>query len=242
MKEINFMKNSQSYGFNFFKLILIIILNSFLYCVSSSNYQFIYPEYEKLNFFSASLMVMALNTDIISKDVQEKLLQGDATKVDMFNQQEREYFNNYMGPALAEKTTAKIYGIDPLFKPTDIEFIFQRLQFENELDIKMFVPLSGKIKYYNVTPHYVLFFEDLKFEKDFREESGGLGRGTVQRYTMQAGVKYLLWDNNKQRIAAYGKLENDLNFLDFPTRENYVQLFEKWALLIVQKSPLVRKF
>ncbi len=59
---------------------------------------------------------------------------------------------------------------------------------------------------------------------------------------MKAGVKYLLWDNNKQRIAAYGKLENGLNFLDFPTRENYVQLFEKWALLIVQKSPLVRKF
>jgi len=236
------MKNSKDYGFNFFKLILIIIVPSLLYCVSFSNYQFINHEYENLNHFSALLMVMALNTDIISKDVQEKLLQGKEVKQDMFNQQERDYFNNYMGPALAEKTTAKIYGIDPLFKPTDMEFIFQRLQFENELDIKMFVPVSGKIKYYNVTPHYVLFFEDLKFEKDFREESGSLGRGTVQRYTMKAGVKYLLWDNNKQRIAAYGKLANDLNFLDLPLRENYIQLFEKWALLIIQKSPLTRKY
>ena len=242
MKEINLMQNSKSYGFNFFKLILFIIVTSFLYCVSSSNYQFIDPEYENSNYFSASLMVMALNTDIISKNVQEELLQGDAAKVDMFNQQEREYFNNYMGPALAEKTVAKIYGIDPFFKPTNIEYSYQQLLFENGTHTKMFVPLSGDVKYYDTTPDYVLFFEDLLFIKDFREESGGLGRGTVQRYSMQAGVNYLLWDNNKQKIVGYGKLGNDLNFLDFPTRENYVQLFEKWALLIVQKSPLVRKY
>jgi len=235
------MKNSKSYGFNFFKLILIIIVISFLFCVSSSNYQFIEPEYNNLNYFSASLIVMALNTDIISKDVQEKLLQGDAAKLDMFNQQEREYFNNYMGPVLAEKTTAKIYGIDPFFKPTSVEFSYQQLLFENGTYIKMFVPLSGKVKYYDTIPDYVLLFDDLLFLKDFREERGGIGRGTVQKYSMKAGVKYLLWDNNKQKIVAYGKLGNDLNFLDFPTRENYVQLFEKWALLIVQKSPLVLK-
>ena len=233
------MQKSKNYGSNFFKLNLIIITILSLNCVSSSNIQFIDSEYENLNYFSASLMVMALNTDIISKDVQEKLSQGDATKVDMFNQQEREYFNSYMGPALAEKSTAKIYGIDPFFKPKNVEFSYQQLSFENGTQTKMFVPLSGKVKYYDVTPDYVIFFEDLIFIKDFREESGGVGRGTVQKYSLQAGIKYLLWDNNKQKIVAYGKLGNDLNFLDFPTRENFVQIFEKWALLIVQKSPLV---
>jgi len=236
------MKNSKNFVFNSFYVTLIFLLNSMLSCVASSNFQFIDPEYENSNYFSASLMVMALNTDIISKNVQEELLQGDATKVDMFNQQEREYFYNYIGPALAEKSTAKIYGIDPFFKPTNIEFSYQQLSFENGTQTKMFVPLSGKLKYYNTTPDYVLFFEDLIFIKDFREESGGVGRGTVQKYSLQAGVKYLLWDNNKLKIVAYGKLGNDLNFLDFPTRENYVQLFEKWALLIVEKSPLVTKY
>ena len=184
---------------------------------------------------------MALNTDVIGKDVQKKLLQGNAIKVDKFNQQEREYFNNYMGPALAEKTVAKIYGIDPLFKPTNIEYSYQQLLFENGSRIKMFVPVSGKIKYYDTTPEYVLFFEDLLFIKDFREESGSLGRGSVQRYSMQAGVNYLLWDNIRQKIGGYGKLGDELDFLDFPTRENYMQLFEKWALLIVQNSPLILK-
>lgn len=235
------MKNSKNFGLNSFHLILIFLINSILSCVASSNYQFIDPEYENSNYFSASLMVMALNTDIISKDVQEKLLPGDETKVDKFNQQEREYFHNYMGPALAEKSTAKIYGIDPFFKPTNIEFSYQQLSFENGTQIKMFAPISGKVKYYDTTPDYVLFFEDLTFIKDFREESGGLGRGTVQKYSLKAALNYLLWDNNKQKIVAYGKLENDLIFLDFPTRDNYVQLFEKWALLIVQKSPLVIK-
>ncbi|RQW04664.1 hypothetical protein EH223_06975, partial [candidate division KSB1 bacterium] len=169
------MKNSKNFSFNFFHLILIFLLNSMLSCVSSSNYQFIDPEYENLNYFSASLMVMAVNTDIISKAVQEELLPGDAIKVDKFNQQEREYFNNYMGPALAEKTTAKIYGIDPFFKPTNIEFTYQQLSFENGTQTKMFVPISGKVKYYDTIPDYVLFFEDLTFIKDFREESGGLG-------------------------------------------------------------------
>lgn len=233
------MKNSKS---NLLILTLIIVNISFLRCISASNHQFLDPDYEGLNYFSASLMVMALNTHIISEDVQEKLMPDDAIKVDMFNQQEREYFYNYMGPALAERTTAKIYGIDPFFMPTNIEFSYQQLLFEKGTPIKMFVPLSGKIKYYDSTPDYVLFFEDLMFMKDFREESGGIGRGTVQKYSLKAGVKYLLWDNNKQKIVAYGKLGNDLSFLDFPTRENYVQLFEKWALLIVQKSPLVRKF
>ncbi len=235
------MKNSKSFGFNFFNLILIIIVNSFLFCVSSSSFQFIDPEYENFNYFNATVMVMALSTDAISKDVQQKLLQGDAPKVDMFSQIEREYFYNYMGPALAEKTTARILGIDPFFKPNNIEFSYQQLLFENGSNIKMFAPFSGKVKYYDTKPDYVLFFEDLMFLKDFREESGGLGRGSVQKYSMKATVKYLCWDNNKQKIVAYGKLANDLNFLDFPIRENYMQLFEKWALLIVQKSPLMLK-
>jgi len=235
------MKNTKIFGLNSFFIILIFLINSLLSCVASSNYQFIDPEYKNLNYFSATIMVMSVNTDLISKEAQVKLLHGAAAKVDMFNQQEREYFYNYMGPALAEKSTAKIYGIDPFFKPTNIEFSYQQLSFENGTQTKMFAPISGKVKYYDTTPDYVLFFEDLMFIKDFREESGGLGRGTVQKYSMKAALNYLLWDNNKQKIVAYGKLENDLIFLDFPTRDNYVQLFEKWALLIVQKSPLVIK-
>lgn len=235
------MKNSKNFVFNSFHVILIFLLNSILSCFSTSNFQFIDPEYENSNYFSATVMAMALNTDLISADVQESLLQGVAEKVDMFNQQEREYFYNYMGPALAEKTTAKIYGIDPFFMPTSIEFSYQQLVFENGTQTKMFAPISGKVKYYDTTPDYVLFFEDLMFIKDFREESGGLGRGSVKKYSMKAAVNYLLWDNNKQKIVAYGKLGNDFNFLDFPNRENYVQLFDKWAFLIVQKSPLVLK-
>lgn len=236
------MKTFKGVGFNSLHVLLIVSINSILACTASSTFQFIEPEYEKLNYFSASLMVMSINTDLISKDVQEQLLRGAAAKVDMFNQQEREYFNNYMGPALAEKTTAKIYGIDPFFKPTNIEFSYQQFVFANGAQISMFAPLSGKVKYYDTIPDYVLFFEDLMFIKDFREESGGLGRGSVQKYLMRAAVNYLFWDNNKQKIIAYGKLGNDLNFLDFPTRENYVQLFDKWALAIVEQSPLARKY
>ncbi len=213
-------------------LILIVLFFPSLHCVSTANYQFLDPEYQNLNYFSASLMVMTLNTDWIDREVQQKLLPANVVKHDMFNQQERDYFNNYMGPALAEKTTAKIYGIDPLFKPTGIEFSYRQLQIEGEFRIEMFIPVSGKVKYYDTVPDYVLFFEDLMFEKDFREESGGLGRGTVQKYSMKAAVNYLIWDNNKQKIVAYGRLHNDLNFLDLPTRDNYVQhIFTKPCIL-----------
>ena len=156
--------------------------------------------------------------------------------------QELKYFNSCIGPALSEVTTADVIGIDPYIKYTGISFSYRELKADKESAIMICVPDSGQIKYRDQIPDYVIFFEDLYFLKDFMEERTGIGRGSSEKYTLEAGLEYLLWDNKKQKIATYGKLSQSMSLFNFPSKENYMQIIESYALSIIEKSPLVRRY
>jgi hypothetical protein len=210
-------------------------------CGFSQNLQILKPEYVNNRQFNATLLVMPLTSEILDVNQVAASSGQKAASTKYFDRQELIYFYNYMGPSMSEITTANVLGIDPVNLVKNISFSRQNVNGDTKQPLYMHVPTTGPIRYMDREPDYILFFEEIYFKKDFIDERTGIGRGSSSNYSMQAGLMYLIWDNKKGNIAAFGKLERLMNLLDYPKKSNYISIFEEFAALIIDKSPLVRK-
>lgn len=210
-------------------------------CGFSQNLQILKPEYVNNRRFNATVLVMPLTSELLPSEKSSTSTGVETPPAKFYDRQELLYFYNYMGLSLAEITTAKVLGIDRINLNKDISFIRQNMNGDSLNPLYMHVPASDPLRYMEKQPDFILFFEDIYFKKDFIDERTGIGRGSSSNYTMQAGLIYLIWDNEKGAVAAFGKLERTMNLLDYPKKSNYISLFEEFAGLIVDKSPLVRK-
>lgn len=221
------------------KISLFILIASLLAgCASNSTFQYVNPDYSKEKTYSASVLLLTFSDDIISVKNKTKLLNGYSKKYHMFSYQEKKYFHDYFALSFADYSTVKIKGIDPKFKPKNIEFKYKELKLkESDSGFKMFTPQKGKVQYENFVPNFVIFFEDLYFDKEIVSESSGLGKGSSSAISIESSLKYLIWDNNKETIVGYGRLEKDLKLMQMPNKSKYIEIFEEYIKQIVQKSP-----
>jgi len=217
---------------------IIIRLNA----CSAGNFQVVYPEYSNLRKFDATLLVMPLNAIIVDSMNPGKSARSAGASARQFTWSELNYFNNYMGSAISEITTARVMGIDPYFRPENVTFRRRTLTAVDKYHLDMICPQSGIIRFYGITPDYVLFFEDLYFKKDYQESMDNIGNGTDKTFSISTGLEYLIWDNHYQQIAGYGKFTKYISLLKYPTKETYIQLFEDYADMIISHSPLVKKY
>jgi len=64
-----------------------------------------------------------------------------------------------------------------------------------------------------------------------------LEKGSISAISIESSLKYLIWDNNKETIVGYGRLEKDLKLMQMPNKSKYIEIFEEYIKQIVQKSP-----
>jgi len=64
-----------------------------------------------------------------------------------------------------------------------------------------------------------------------------LEKGSSSAISIESSLKYLIWDNNKETIVGYGRLEKDLKLMQMPNKSKYIEIFEEYIKQIVQKSP-----
>ena len=205
-----------------------------LYCLS--------PEYQNRRIHHATLLVLPLSEDIIDSEVQEELLKGRKVVRHFYNLQEHQYFLNYMGPVLDEVSTLRVIGIDPSYRPQDIEFEYRELSTNEKRSQSMFVPVSGRFVYFDQVPEFVLLLEDLYFDKNRSSgsKSASYSSNTGQVF-MKAGLKYLIWDNKKSSVVGYGRFKNSHTYLCPPTKQSYIEIFEAYAESIIVNSPFLQK-
>lgn len=60
-------------------------------------------------------------------------------------------------------------------------------------------------------------------------------------YFLTAGIEYIVWDYKSRNLVCYGKVEEKSNLLSVPEKEDYLNVIEKLADVIIQKSPFVAK-
>jgi len=218
-----------------------ILLLIFSGCIKSSTFQYIKLEYSDKKHFYTKILVLSLSNQLLSKQDQLSISNGKKVNPLLMSRQELAYFNNYMGPIVSEVAIAEVLGIDPSFKTKEMKFKYFKVDPEKAESFYLFSPDSGQIVYRDVIPDYVLFLEDLYFLKDFKEEMSVIGRGSSSKYTLETGIEYLIWDNKKQTVAAYGKLSHSLNLFDYPSKDNYLNILESFAFSIFSKSPIAFK-
>ena len=219
-------------------ILLIVILCS---ACSQTGFQYIDRHYCEHRQFSASLLVMPLNSVFLDSSNLFDPSDLNILANHRFSWAELNYFNNYMGSALSEITTARILGIDPYFRLYGIKFKKEHLAGPDTPSMEMFCPESGIIRFNNITPDYVLFFESLYFDKEYQESMNNIGNGTNQNYSMEAGLKYLLWDNHIEKVIGFGQFSKYINLLHYPKKETYIELFEDYARAIIASSPFINK-
>ncbi|TFH00404.1 MAG: hypothetical protein E4H13_07590 [Calditrichales bacterium] len=210
-------------------------------CQLNSTIHVIYPEYAVNKRFSTKLLIMPLSPLYMEKATRDSLLRAQKTYMSFPNHQELAYFNNYMGPLLAEFTTSEVLGPDPEYSLAGISYHFVELKGNDGEIINVVVPVKGEFTYQDKVPDFVLFTQDLSYRKQYIEERTGLGKGTSSRITMDSSLKYVFWDNHKQKVAAYGQVENSKNIYSYPGREIYMYVLERFAFDILKNSPLVMK-
>lgn len=225
------------------KFSLFILAASLLAgCASNSTFQYVNPDYSKEKTYSASVLLLTFSDDIISVKNKAKLLDGYSKKHHMFSYQEKKYFHDYFATSFADYSTVKVKGIDPKFKPENIEFEYKELKLQgSDSGFKMFTPKKGKIEYKGSVPNFVIFFEDMYFDKEVAPEGGGLGRGSSSAISIESSLKYLIWDNNKETVVGYGRLEKDFRLMQMPNKTKYIEIFEEYIRQIIISSPFKNK-
>lgn len=207
----------------------VILLNAG--CASNANFHWVNPEYIQKDKDSVTFLVMPVSNDF-----------EDIPKYKLANHQlVHSYFNSYMRHGLPKKTTSRVFVVEQEFNPDNLKFSKKQLSTTEKTEFEMLVPVSGQIRYKNSAPKYVVFFEDLLSEMNYRFE-GQQSYGGSDSFKFKVEVEYLLWDNHNQKIAAYGKLSKKLNLLgELPSSETFRHTFEEFAELIVKNGPLKLK-
>ena len=221
----------------------VFLMLALLGCASQDSFRHVVPEYRDKNQFMANVLVLQMTDRLMDQKELRDLLRKYKIILERVSESELTYFNSYMGPSLSETTTAKITGIDPSFRPEGLEFDYRKLVGGDNQELWMILPKKGQVVYNNTIPDYVLFFEEYFVNTGYKEESGsGLGKGTESMYSLSARLEYCLWDNMLEKVASFGKLEDYVHLMSLPKKQHYIQLFDKFALSIIEESPLVRKY
>ena len=207
-------------------------------CQISSNFQFIAPQYNGKREIGRTLLIIPLLNDFVEKPSTSSNKEEQSS---ILSEQDLLYFYNYISPALSEQSVSEVWGVDTQFKPKNLRLKPKTLKTDDEKGLEMFVPDSSVIDYKGKVPDYVLLFQDLFFKKALYEECNGLGKSSDKKYTMEAGLKYMIWDNKKCQIVAFGKLFQRVNLFTYPSKQAYIFIIDQFAATILKHSPLAYK-
>jgi len=211
-------------------------------CASSSNIRSIAPEYKSQRLSEVSVLVMPLNNEFINEEQLKEYAQDHQAGMHLYTEREHSFFERFMASAIARMTRVRIIKSHKDYHPDDIALSYHEISCDTKSSMKMCAPDTCTITYQNTTPDFVIFFEDFFVNKGYREEATMTGVDAKQNFTVNTGIKYLIWDNNKNKIASYGKISKRLVLLYIPQEETYRRIFNDFALHIIMNSPFEERF
>lgn len=225
-----------------FPPILLLFSAILTACASSDVFQYVEQDYRGRQQSSVSVIIAPVLSEIVPPGQREAIFNRKNEKKRMLSTKEISLFSNYMPPILSDYTQAAVIEPDQSFKFPDFTFTLENFTTEDGQKISLYVPAkSDKLKYNDEVPNYILFTEDLYFNKNMEEQSMSIGRGSSSSFLLEGGIEYLLWDNSKGRVAAYGSLQKGLQLFGMPGKEEYLLMLDFFASSIIKNSPLAFK-
>jgi hypothetical protein len=210
-----------------------------MYGCSSSQMQYIRPEYKEKKEFNSVVMVMPFIPKYFSALEKEKYYERKNAEHKYLTTREIELFDNYMAQLISENTQVNILKPGADFDPVD--FLAKDVLELKDQKIELYVPSGSRKNFKDIIPNYVILFNDIFFNKDSEEKSSSIGQGTRTYYSLVGGIEYVIWDYKNHEIVGYGKQVQKMKLLETPEKADYISLLEKFAASIVKNSPFAVK-
>jgi hypothetical protein len=212
------------------KICSLIILSIFISCSTSSNY-FIAPEYKGKNFSK----VKGLGVSLLVVPVYRDQFYG--TKKPLFgslNSQQKEIFHQTVNDFFLKNFSAKVDFYDFLEPFGEDSFDTEQVTIENA---EYFV-LKPQNNLFN-NHRFVLFIDEFVFSKQFQavDNSTYGGHEITNRSLLYFETKYSVWDNENNKIAAYGVFNTRKELNSEPQKNDYVNVINKVFKQIAEKMP-----
>lgn len=176
-------------------------------------------------------MILPLSEDFITNYDEDNI--GPITV--RHNPTEHKYFNTLIGPSFYRVTKANILWLENSL-PGNVTFSKREFSKDGKRKLSMFVPDSSSMKFGDLVPDYVIFFDEYYIEKRFKEEMATIGGTTKTGFPFKIGVNYLIWDNVNMDAMAYGHIEKNLNLLALPQEVTFARIFNDIAEAIILHS------
>jgi hypothetical protein len=200
------------------------------------------PEYEGEKRFNVSLMVLPLTEDIVEDAEWNDYLVNSSGSAGIVNAQNKQTYYRYFGLAVKDVSTATVSDLTeslPVNKPDQTSFKPVVLKEKKDRKFTMLLPESGRITHEGQSSDYALFIEGLSWTVGYKEESGqAIGRSAISTIVVNIQLKYALWDNQNERVAAFGRVTEKHEILEVPSKATYIEYLENIARGIIVNSPI----
>lgn len=222
-------------------LVSLFLFSLFSGCATTSDFQYVDPRYRNLSQTNVSVLFIPFVSNLLNPIQRDSLISKKTKEFKPITTTEINFFENYMPIVLADHTINKIIIIEQPVKPSDIEFVYKKLITDDGKEQGYYIPAKEQFVYEGDIPDYLFLAEDIYFRKSVSDKEIKVGRGSSSYFSLDAGIDYLLWDNKKGKVSAFGNLTKQMTLLGLPERTEYLSVFDDFAKSIISKSPLALK-
>ncbi len=220
--------------------LIVFCLTHFLFgCVQQAGFQYISPEFLNKADQNSVVLILPINSTTEIRSHVDSLRQKEKIYASATHL-ETEIFDNYIKIIFGEKTQTKIITKEDLLNEKAFKLENQTAYLDGRT-VEFTVPTSELKSKQSEKIDFTILFGNLSFMKNIEINGSSLGSSGESTYLFNAGIEYIIWSNKLKRIAGYGELSQKVKLMFTPAKEDYLNMIEKLADVIIQKSPFTAK-
>lgn len=228
---------------NKLSLAVLFLAAFILNCASSNTVQILKEDYQSPSKnFNASVTILPFTEEIVDDQVLRKHLSNKDNSRSIISTANKSIYENYFGLIFSETVTGTVNDLvssNDLDFVEETEFVDTTIVLSSKRNLSILAPKKGKLHSEETPTDYTLLTQSLNWQIEYVESQSRPIGGTLDKqvdFTIQ--LKYVLWDNNRERIVGYGFINEKRNLARFPNRGFYIQFFEELSRMIVSESPM----
>lgn len=185
---------------------VLIVLILFLNCTSLRTIQVLESDYQTdSKNYNTSVTLLPFTEELVNQDVLGSYLSKEGNDPSMISTKNKDIFKNYFGLTFSETTTGEINDLvssKNLDFLMDIEFVDSLLVLNKHNSSSFLIPKKGKLYDSSNRTDFTLLTQSIVWEVGYVEEqSRAVGGSPESRIDFLLRLKYVLWDNQNEKIA-----------------------------------------
>ncbi|SMO84340.1 hypothetical protein [Gracilimonas mengyeensis] len=216
-------------------------------CASTGSQYVLNPEYQnRAKAFDTSVTIFPLTEDLVEDSVWQQHLNYAPENYSLINFANKQTFIKYFALSFSETTTGEVNNVmadESVELSEEVDFSNQSLPINDKEELKLLVPEAGKLVTDEMETDFSLLIQSINWQiGQVEEQSKPIGGNNDLFIELVIKFKYVIWDNQRERVAGYGLVRESEVLSGRPGRITYIQIFEKISREIVQNSPLQERY